>query len=107
MVHIYQHNTQQVTATELQLDALWSALDDLHTHVVEGELDHPDEADVLNWLREMRYMMQETIEELEGRMAQAEPQPTMRLVQKAEGANRQPTKHVAAVVYIVRRDDTG
>lgn len=106
MVHIYQHNAQQVTATELHLDALWGALDELHTNVVEGELDQ-HEPDLLEWLREMSYMMQETIEELEARLAQTESQPTIRLLAKQDGANSKTAKQTAVVVHIVRRDDTG
>lgn len=106
MVHIYQHNTQQVTATELHLDALWGALDELHTNVVEGQFDH-NEPDLLNWLHEMHFMMQETIEELEARLAEAESQPTIRLVPKQDGANSKTVKPTAAMVHIVRRDDTG
>lgn len=108
MVQIYQHNTQQVTTTEVRLDAIWGALDDLHTAIMEssGQVTQKD-MEMLEWLHEMGYMVQEAIEELEGRMAQAKPQPTIHLVEKPSGAKSSTPNLTISSPRVLRRDEIG
>ncbi len=69
MIQIYPQNQPQVSNFDVRLDALLGALDDLHSMVSEGETLPLNDSELLNWLYEIRYTVQETIEELEVRAA--------------------------------------
>lgn len=69
-------NLNQTPQTQIQLlprnnrlDVAYETIDELHTAISEGQLDNlqgfTSRLDLLNWLRDVIYTAQETIEELE------------------------------------------
>jgi hypothetical protein len=69
-------NLNQTPQTQIQLlprnnrlDVAYETIDELHTAISEGQLDNlqgfDSRLDLLNWLRDVIYTAQETIEELE------------------------------------------
>jgi len=67
-----------------RLDAVYQTIDDLHTAASEGELDtfgdFQNRQELLNWLRDVIYMAQETILEIEDDVEFEEP--VLRIVEK-------------------------
>lgn len=69
-------NLNQTPQTQIQLlprnnrlDVAYETIDELHTAISEGQLDNlqgfESRLDLLNWLRDVVYTAQETIDELE------------------------------------------
>ena len=69
-------NLNKVTQTQIQLlprtnrlDVAYEAIDELHSAICEGNVetlnDFQSRAELLNWLRDVIYTAQESIEELE------------------------------------------
>ncbi len=70
--------------TDARLDWLLEAVDELHTAVSEGELadlTSLNEFELQNWLRELIWVAQEALSEIERQRAQT--QPALVLVRKS------------------------
>lgn len=59
----------QLLPRDTRLDVAYETIDELHTAISEGQLDNlqgfESRLDLLNWLRDVVYTAQETIDELE------------------------------------------
>lgn len=83
-----QENTvteHYVAASSIHLEDVLEFVDQLHTAASEGNsrnLTGMNEAEIINYLRDVVYTAQEAIHEIETNKAQRQPKPVLRLVER-------------------------
>lgn len=80
MGHAHKLNLQ-IPLSDMGLDAVFQAIDDLHSAASTGQLHKVtalNNRELLGWLNELVYTAQETIAEIE--KSSTHPEPVLRLV---------------------------